>query len=212
MKGLLPSPNTTCGTRTLSHTVPCRLKYTVLQPSSTRGGGGRKAVLAGLPRLQSGPQARTSAPLPRYTKLSQNLQQRGKPKRNSAQAGHTTSWAARQPHRTLWLPLAMHVTQLMAAAAPSVIRPSPLATAVVQRAGSSLVSACDTTLRSTLTGLCRELRLVAMPDTDRPQYDDCYRGHHTQPWHGLAGPRRDSFRRQSLPVATTRCLTRFWAG
>jgi len=91
LKGLLPSPNTTCGTRTLCHTVPGRLKYTVLQPSSTRGGGGRKAVLAGLPRLQSGPQARTSAPLPRYTKLSQNLQQRGKPKRNSAQAGHTTS-------------------------------------------------------------------------------------------------------------------------
>jgi len=95
-QGLLPSPNTTCGTRTLSHTVPGRLKYTVPQPSSTRGGGGRKAVLAGLPRCthilaQSGPQARTSAPLPRYTKLSQNLQQRGKPKRNSAQAGHTTS-------------------------------------------------------------------------------------------------------------------------
>ena len=69
----------------------------------------------------------------------------------------------------------MHVTQLMAAAAPSVIRPSPLATAVVQRAGSSLVSACDTTLRSTLTGLCRELRLVAMKNTDRPQCDDCCR-------------------------------------
>jgi len=50
LKGLLPSPNTTCGTRTLSHTVPGRLKYTVLQPSSTRGVGGRKAVLAGLPR------------------------------------------------------------------------------------------------------------------------------------------------------------------
>ena len=180
LKGLLPSPNTTCGTRTLCHTVPGRLKYTVLQPSSTRGGGGRKAVLAGLPRYthiraQSGHQARASAPLPRYTKLSQNLQQRGKPKRNSAQAGHTTSWAAKQPHRTLWLPLAMHVTQLMAAAAPLVIRPSPLATAVVQRAGSSLVSACVTTLRSTLTSLCRELRLVAMKNTNRPQCDDCCR-------------------------------------
>jgi len=92
LKGLLPSPNTTCGTRTLCHTVPGRLKYTVLQPSSTRGGGGRKAVLAGLPRYthiraQSGHQARASAPLPRYTKLSQNLRQRGKPKEIQLELG-----------------------------------------------------------------------------------------------------------------------------
>jgi len=116
------------------------------------------------------------------------------------------------PHWTLWLTPTMHVTQLMAAAAPSAIRPLPPATPVVRRAGSSLVSACVTTLRSTLTGLCRELRLVAMPDTDRPQCDDCCRGHHTQPWHGLVGPRRGSFRRQTLPVASTRCPTQFWAG
>jgi len=97
------------------------------------------------------------------------------------------------PHWTLWLTPTMHVTQLLAAAAPSAIRPLPPATPVVRRASSSLVITCVTTLRSTLTGLCRELRLVAMHNTDRPQYDDCCRGRHTQPWHRLAGPRRDSF-------------------
>ena len=35
--------------------------------------------------------------------------------------------------------------------------PVPLATTVAQRVGFSLVIACVTTLRSTLTGLCREV-------------------------------------------------------
>ena len=139
----------------------------MLQPSSTRGEGGRKAVMAGLPRCthilaQSGPQARTSAPLPRYTKLSQNLQQRGKPKEIQLKLGTPPVEQPDSPHRTLWLTPAMHVTQFMAAAAPSAIIPLPPATPVVQRAGSSLVRTCVTTLRSTLTGLCRELRLVAL--------------------------------------------------
>ena len=68
----------------------------MLQPSSTRGGGRRKAVLAGLALCthilaQSDPQVRTSAPLPRHTKLSQNSQQSGKPKRK-----FSSSWAHHQ--------------------------------------------------------------------------------------------------------------------
>ena len=67
-----------------------------MQPFPTTGGGRRKAVLAGLALCthilaQSDPQVRTSAPLPRHTKLSQNSQQSGKPKRK-----FSSSWAHHQ--------------------------------------------------------------------------------------------------------------------
>ena len=139
----------------------------MLQPSPTRGGGRRKAVLAGLALCthilaQSDPQVRTSAPLPRHTKLSQNSQQSGKPKRKfssswahhqlSGQTAHSYSGQRRRCTSRGSLPL-QHTSAFM---------PLPPATTVVQRAGSSLVRTCVTTLRSTLTGLCRELRLVAL--------------------------------------------------
>ena len=64
---------------------------------------------------QSDPQVRTSAPLPRHTKLSQNSQQSGKPKKKIQLKLGTPPVERPDSPQLFWPTPALHVPQLLAA-------------------------------------------------------------------------------------------------